>query len=260
MTNIARMCTAALGAGAVLLAHEASSDPIHGRWQVRSLTSTTLSFDGREKIKGPFVEKPADMSIVVGQRTYVLDDAGKRTTYSVRRAGRDYILTRSADGGPIAVRLSRVAVQGKELRFTSTRLNRPRQERYIVQFVCVAAPTAVAPRASLAGTQWQLVEIAYNDDRIVRPKRDDPMTLEFSSAGRATGVAGLNRFNGTCRIGSDRSLSFGELAITRAAVLPGSVADTYIRDLKSANRYLMDEGMLVLELPYDTGVMKFRKH
>ena len=234
-------------------------EAVGGKWKVTRYVSTTRTLDGRDIVKGPFVSRPESMAIEMDSRRYVLTDSGKHTVYSVRGTGRGYTLTRRADGGAVTVTMGGIQRSGQNLRFTTTRSNRARRERYIVTWECVRADEAPVAAGALAGTSWKLLEITYNDDRTVRPARGDDMTLEFAAKGRVAGSAGINRFTGTCRPGPNRSLAFGEFAVTRAANLPGSVADVYLRDLRSVRRYLLDKGMLVLELPYDAGVMKFQR-
>lgn len=259
MKNIFR-CGAILMAGMLAMsAAQAQSSSIQGRWKVRSITSTTYSLDGKEKLKGPFAETPAEMYLTFAARSYVVEESGKRTTYAMRKSGTGYVLTRKAEEGAVTIRLSRIRRTGNALRFTSTRYDAPRRERYVVQWVCEAAPGTEKPRAGLQGTRWQLVEIAYSDDKVVKPSENDVMTLEFLAEGRVGGRAAINRFTGGCTIGADRSLRFGPIASTRAAVPEGSIADTYLRELGTATSYLLRDGMLYLQLPLDTGVMKFRK-
>lgn len=111
----------------------------------------------------------------------------------------------------------------------------------------------------LAGTRWQLREISYNDGTTYKPKGKEKMTLEFGKDGRVTGNAGINRFTGTYKADSKGALSIGRLTMTRAANPPGSIADTYVKVLRSARLYLFNKGMLVLDLPYDSGEMQFTK-
>ena len=109
----------------------------------------------------------------------------------------------------------------------------------------------------LSGTRWYLREISYNDGTTFKPKGKEKMTLEFGKDGRVSGNAGVNRFTGRYKADNKGSLSIGKLALTRAANPPGSIARTYVKVLRDAKLYLFNKGMLVFDLPYDSGEMSF---
>jgi heat shock protein HslJ len=127
-------------------------------------------------------------------------------------------------------------------------------------------PSVVKPKRQeteratrLVGTRWQLREISYNDGTTYKPKGKEKMTLEFGKDGRVSGKAGVNRFTGTYKADKKGAFAVGKLALTRAANPPGSIADTYVKVLRSARLYLFNKGFLVLDLPYDSGEMQFTK-
>lgn len=111
----------------------------------------------------------------------------------------------------------------------------------------------------LPGSRWELIEIIFSDGKEIKPKSGEKMTLEFGKNGKVSGKAGINRFTTTYKGKKDISFSLGKIAMTRAANPPGSIADAYIKNLKSAQRYIFNKGLLVLELPYDSGEMTFRR-
>jgi heat shock protein HslJ len=84
-----------------------------------------------------------------------------------------------------------------------------------VGFLLVALYTAIAATASpvqLAGTEWGFPGETGKNARF----------LQFHSSGKVVGFAGCNRFTGYCsQHGS--MLSFGPLATTRRACLPGAM-------------------------------------
>jgi heat shock protein HslJ len=259
-----------LPAAMVCLHPQASyAQDLRGRWQVRSFATTMMSLDGKQKIKGPFTFRPRAMVIQVEEKRLIEEAEGKKTEYTLKKEGKDYILTRSAQNGIVTSRLSEIQKSATGITFTTTRLNNARKEHTVVQWACTPmkpqktapiVPTATVPNpASLSGTRWELVEIAYNNDKILRPMRGEKATLTFLFDTQVTGSAGINRFNGIFKSTADRALAFGGLASTRAANPPGFIADQYLKDLESANRYRFDKGMLILQLPVDTGVMKFRR-
>ena len=103
------------------------------------------------------------------------------------------------------------------------------------------------------------MEISYNDGTTIKPKGKEKMTLEFGKGGRVSGNAGVNRFRGTYKANKKGALSIGKLAMTRSANPKGSIAKTYVKVLRTAKLYLFNKGMLVLDLPYDSGEIQFTK-
>ncbi|MDX1932696.1 MAG: META domain-containing protein [Capsulimonadales bacterium] len=233
---------------------------IQGDWQVCSITTTitktrSQGLDGIsvKTFKGPIV----GMTLRIDRTTYTETGATGSRTYSLRKAGSGYRLRRQEGSETITILLSDIRRTPTELRFTSIRRNEKRQEQTVVRWNCrplVASKTT----AALAGVTWELVEILYNDDRTVRPA-GETMRVTFGPGERLTGKAGNNRFTGSFRTGSDRSLKIGPLAATRMADPPDSIAATFLKDLESANRYLFEKEDLILQLPIDTGILKFRK-
>ncbi len=249
---------ATLALGAIYLAQPLASlaDQLDGRWIVRSIKSTTLSLDGKEKIKGPFTEKP-EMTITVNRTSFVEDTDELSQKYKLRKIGKNYSLTRNDEGEQIKITLSEVRHNGHNLRYKSTRINKEREERYVVEWNCVSA-LAFKPIA-IVGTSWKLLGIGYDDDKIVNPKEGEKMTLAFGRDGKATGNAGINRFNGKFEVGKGSSLKFGQFAMTRAMNPPDSIADEYAKALSSAKRYDTNKEKTILQVFFAKGVMKFER-
>ncbi len=168
-----------------------------------------------------------------------------------------YILTRRTAEGTVIIYLSRVRRTPEGLTFTTTRSNTPRRERTVTRMVCVPAERSAAD--PLSGTKWALEEIVYNDDKVLKPYQNEKLTVEFGADGTIAGNAGINRFRGSYSAGKDGSFSAGRLAMTRAMNPPGSIADSYARELQRASRFLLQDGKLILLLPVDTGSVIFRR-
>ncbi len=113
-------------------------------------------------------------------------------------------------------------------------------------------------RTSLTGGRWKLVSIVYNDDRSFSGDEGATNWIEFRD-GRVQGQAGLNRFSGSYSATADGRLKMGLLAMTRAANPPGSIAGQFERHIGEVGRFLFRDDSLILELPADVGVMKFRR-
>lgn len=236
----------------------ARADSMTGVWTVRTFTTRTATLDGKT-FKGPFEEHPKAMTLNISATKYVSVNDGKKVEYKIRPDGSGYLLTREDPDGQVRITLSSVRRTATRLIFTSTRRNTRRREMTIVRWDCVPAKRPAAAAPSLPGTRWELVEIAYNDDKVLRPASGESMTVNFFLDGKVSGMAGINRFNGTYTADKDGVLKVGPLASTRAANPPGSIADTFLKEVRSARRYLFADGMLVLQLPFDTGIVRFRK-
>jgi para-nitrobenzyl esterase len=47
--------------------------------------------------------------------------------------------------------------------------------------------------------------------------------------------------------------------LTRAACPPGSLSDRYVRELERATIYFLKDGALFLDLPADSGTLRFER-
>ena len=79
----------------------------------------------------------------------------------------------------------------------------------------------------------------------------------FRIGGKLLARFDCNRGGGTYEI-SDGKLAFGPLASTFMACPPDSRATVFMRDLQRAVSFFVQDGKLYLELPMDSGTMRFR--
>ncbi len=121
----------------------------------------------------------------------------------------------------------------------------------------VAAPDSVMP-PDVAGVAWQWVSLTTPVDSVTvdAPER---YTVRFDTAGRIAVRADCNRGSAPYAVTADRRLTFGPLALTKVACPPGSLSNRYARDLGRATRYFLKGGDLYLDLPVDSGTMRFRR-
>ena len=70
--------------------------------------------------------------------------------------------------------------------------------------------------------------------------------------------ADCNRGTGSYQIG-EGTIAFGPIAMTRMACPPGSLDARYLRDLQRATSFFVEGGNLFLELPADSGTLRFRR-
>jgi heat shock protein HslJ len=111
------------------------------------------------------------------------------------------------------------------------------------------------PRTILGKTwQWESTITPVEKITVPAPER---YTIFLQADGRAQMRFDCNRGGGEYKI-SESKLSFGPLLSTRMACPPDSLDSAFIRDLQRVVSFFVDNGRLYLELPYDSGMMKFR--
>jgi heat shock protein HslJ len=125
---------------------------------------------------------------------------------------------------------------------------------------CGAGPGDGAPARNRApeavnGTVWQWERTVTPVETVESPA-PDRYTLELAPNGRLMVRADCNRGTGTYRIGAG-TIAFGPIATTRMACLPGSLDARYLRDLQRAATFFVEGGSLFIELPVDSGTLRF---
>ncbi len=102
--------------------------------------------------------------------------------------------------------------------------------------------------------QWESTLSFVEKIAVPNPER---YTILLTADGKAKIRFDCNRGGGDYKI-SDGKLSFGPLLSTRMACPPGSLDGPFIRDLQRVASFFIENGNLYLELPFDSGTMKFR--
>ena len=107
------------------------------------------------------------------------------------------------------------------------------------------------------GKTWQWVSSTTPAEKITvaAPER---YTILLQTAGRAQVRFDCNRGGGDYKI-AEGQLSFGPLISTRMACPADSQDWSFMRDLQRVESFFVREGLLYLELPYDSGIMHFRQ-
>ena len=111
-----------------------------------------------------------------------------------------------------------------------------------------------APEA-VTGKVWQWERTVTPVETVESPA-PDRYTLELAPNGRLLVRADCNRGTGTYRIGAG-TIAIGPIATTRMACPPGSLDASYLRDLQRAAAFFVESGNLFIELPVDSGTMRF---
>ena len=109
---------------------------------------------------------------------------------------------------------------------------------------------------SVLNKTWQWVSTITPVEKMVvaNPER---YTIILANNGTLQAQIDCNRGGGEFKI-SPGKLSFGPLMSTRMACPEDNLDGPFIRDLQRVTSFFVQDGMLYLELPYDSGTMKFR--
>jgi para-nitrobenzyl esterase len=105
---------------------------------------------------------------------------------------------------------------------------------------------------------WEWVSFITPVEQIVTdaPER---YTIRFERAGRLAVRADCNRGGAPYSVPADRRITFQPIALTRMMCPSGSLSDRFARELGRATSYFLRDGELYLELPVDSGTLRFRR-
>jgi heat shock protein HslJ len=109
---------------------------------------------------------------------------------------------------------------------------------------------------SVLNKTWQWVSTITSVKKItaLEPER---YTILLKADGKAQIRFDCDRGGGEVQI-SPGKLSFGPLMSTRMACPSDTLDGPFMRDLQRVASFFVQDGLLYLELPYDSGTMKFR--
>jgi len=109
---------------------------------------------------------------------------------------------------------------------------------------------------SVLNKNWQWVSTITPVEKIAVPN-PERYTIILTDDGKLQARFDCNRGGGEYKI-SEGKLSFGPLLSTRMACPPDTLDRPFMRDLQRVTSFFLQDGLLYLELPYDSGTMKFR--
>lgn len=118
--------------------------------------------------------------------------------------------------------------------------------------------TSTALPVGVAEVTWRW-ESVVTPTETVKPEHPDRYTIRFERTGRVALRADCNRGGGSYTLLPDRRLSLGPIALTRVACPQGSLSDRFARDVGRASSYFVRDGALFLELPVDSGTLRFTR-
>ncbi|MBE0618065.1 MAG: META domain-containing protein [Proteobacteria bacterium] len=110
---------------------------------------------------------------------------------------------------------------------------------------------------SVVGKTWQWEALITPVEKITVPNPEN-YTIRLTEAGKVEARFDCNRGGGTYQIAPGK-LTFGPLISTRMACPPGTLDAPFMRDLGRVNSFFVEGGKLYLELPLESGTMRFRE-
>jgi heat shock protein HslJ len=121
----------------------------------------------------------------------------------------------------------------------------------------VAAPdSALSP--DVVDVTWQWVRLTTPVEQL-DVDAPDKYTVRFGSDGKVALKADCNRGMGSYSVSPDRRLALKPVALSRAMCPPGSLSDRFAKEVGRATSYFVKDGDLFLELPVDSGTLRFRR-
>lgn len=113
----------------------------------------------------------------------------------------------------------------------------------------------LAQDPALTETLWQLDQILYNDGTVLTPGESNIYTVRFFEDGTLLARADCNNVRGSYDLDSPDFITLG--ASTLVACGPNSIDDEYRSGLQEAVNYFIQDGNLFMDLPVDTGTLRF---
>ncbi len=121
-----------------------------------------------------------------------------------------------------------------------------------------AAAATATPIADVVGVTWEWVKLTTPVEQLDIDS-PDRYTVQFGSDGRVALKADCNRGAGAYSTSGDGQIALKPIALTRAACPPGSLSDRFAKEVGRATSYFVKDGDLYLELPVDSGTLRFRR-
>ncbi len=111
--------------------------------------------------------------------------------------------------------------------------------------------------AAVTGVEWEWVSTTtpIEETVVAEPSR---YTILLEPDGKLRALFDCNRGGGAYEI-TEGKLSFGPMMSTRMACPPDSLDAPFMRDLERVTSFFVRGGELYLEMPYDSGTLRFRK-
>jgi len=127
-----------------------------------------------------------------------------------------------------------------------------------------AKPAQAADGAGMSRSHGGIIDITWRWVRTVTPveiievNEPDRYTLHLGMDGRAAMRFDCNRGGGEYEIG-DGTIDFGVMMSTRAACPPDTLDHVFMKQLDEVTSFFVQDGQLFLEMPMDSGTMRFER-
>jgi para-nitrobenzyl esterase len=112
--------------------------------------------------------------------------------------------------------------------------------------------------SDVVGVTWEWVSLSTPVEQV---KVDAPerYTIRFGRDGRVAVRADCNRGSSGYSVSADRRIALGSIVLTRMMCPPGSQDARFVNEFGRATSYFLKDGDLFLELPVDSGTLRFRR-
>ena len=104
--------------------------------------------------------------------------------------------------------------------------------------------------------QWVSLTTPVEQVSVNGPER---YTIRFERTGRAAVRADCNRGATSYAVNANRQILLKPVTLTRMMCPPGSLSDRFVQELSRGFSYFLKDGELFLDLPIDSGTMRFRR-
>lgn len=120
------------------------------------------------------------------------------------------------------------------------------------------APSQSNLPAGVVNLTWQWVSLTTPVEQ-VNVDSPERYTIRFEQTGRAAVRADCNRGATSYAVSATRQIVLKPIALTRMMCPPGSLSDRFVKELSRGFSYLLKDGNLFLDLPVDSGTLRFRR-
>jgi heat shock protein HslJ len=120
------------------------------------------------------------------------------------------------------------------------------------------APTGSALPPDVLGATWEWVGFVSPVEQLTVDAASR-YTVSFDGAGRVSVQADCNRGSGGYSVMTDRRITLDAIALTKMACPPGSLSGRFVGLLERVNSWFVQNGPFFMELPVDSGTLRFRR-
>ncbi len=120
------------------------------------------------------------------------------------------------------------------------------------------APSQSSLPAGVVDLTWQWVSLTTPVEQVTvaSPER---YTIRLERTGRATVRADCNRGASSYAVSATRQIVLKPFTLTRMMCSPGSLSDRFVEELSRGFSYVLKDGELFLDMPVDSGTLRFRR-